>query len=225
MPRGGYNRKGNGIVEGTRAIDVMALERRGYLAGPQLGSLHWTSRNGPTASVSVTGGRDAVRLDYRVRVLGDEWQPVSQRIQICWKPCHFGGQRPWFVCAGSANGVCCGRCVTKLYGGGRLFACRHCYCLGYAVQHSGPMERAHHHLARLHRYLGADYAGPDMSTPSKPKWMRWKTYSRITQQIEAGKEQLDAVFMTGAQRILTRLERAEHRSRRRRWTQDLRRLR
>jgi hypothetical protein len=33
------------------------------------------------------------------------------------------------------------------------------------------------------------------------------------------------VFTTGAQRILTRLERAEHRSRRQRWTRDLRRLR
>ncbi len=42
------------------------------------------------------------------------------------------------------------------------------------------MERAHHRLARLHRKLGADYDGPDMSPPPKPKWMRWKTYSRIS---------------------------------------------
>jgi hypothetical protein len=87
------------------------------------------------------------------------------------------------------------------------------------------LDRSHHHLARLHRKLGADYAGPDMSTPPKPKWMRWKTYSRIVQQIEAGQEQLDVVFMTGARRILARTERAKHRSRRRRWTRGLRRQR
>jgi hypothetical protein len=63
------------------------------------------------------------------------------------------------------------------------------------------------------------------SLSSKPKGMRWKTYWRIDQQIDAGRERLDVVFAAGAQRILTRLERAEHRSRRRRWTQDLRRLR
>jgi hypothetical protein len=33
------------------------------------------------------------------------------------------------------------------------------------------------------------------------------------------------VFAAGAQRILARLERPKHRSRRRRWTQDLRWLR
>jgi hypothetical protein len=52
-----------------------------------------------------------------------------------------------------------------------------------------------------------------MQTPPKPKWMRWKTYSRITQQIEASKgskKQLDVVFISRTQRILTRLERAEH---------------
>jgi hypothetical protein len=218
MPRGGHNRKGNGIVEGTRAIDVMALERCGYLSGPRLGSLQWASRDGSTASVLVAGGRDAVRLDYRVRLLGDAWRPVCQRIPIRWTPCHFGGQRPWFVCAGSANGIYCGRYVMKLYGGGRLFACRHCYCLGYAVQRGGLMDRAHHHLARLHRKLGADYSNPDMSTPSKPKWMRWKTYSRIARQIAAGQDRLDLVFTMGAQRLLGRLEKSQQPGRRRRWS-------
>jgi hypothetical protein len=195
----------------------MKLARAGYLVGPQLGNWQWSYRDGSIASVLVTGGRDIVTLDYRV-LRGEDWDSVNQRIPIRWTPCRFGGERPWFVCNVMANGVDCGRHVARLYSGGRLFACRHCYRLGYAVQRGGSMDRVHHRLARLHRKLAAGYAGPDMSTPPKPKWMRWKTYSRITQQIEAGKEQLDAAFMTGAQRIFTRLERAVHRSRRRRWT-------
>jgi hypothetical protein len=186
--------------------------------------MQWTSSEGSTTSVLVTAGRDVVQLDYRVRALGQDWQPVSQQIPIRWAPCRFGGERPWFLCAASANGVYCGRRVTKLYSGGRFFACRHCYRLGYAVQRGGPLDRSHHRLARLHRKLGADYGGPDISPPPKPKRMRWKTYSWITQQIEAGKEQLDVVFITGARRLLAQSERAKHRGRRRRWIRDLRRL-
>ncbi len=127
-----------------------------------------------------------------------------------------------FVCDVSANGLYCGRLVLKLYSGGRLFACRHCYRLGYAVQRSGQKDRAHHQLARLHHKLSADYAGPDMPPPPKPKWMRWKTYSEIVSKIDARREELDVVFATGAQRLLARLERAENRSRRLRWRLRLR---
>jgi hypothetical protein len=225
MPRGGHNWRGGCTIEGTGAIDVMRLERCGYLAGPQLGSLQWISRNGFTASVLVVGGRETVRLNYKVRSSAEDWQPVSQRIPIRWTPCRFGGERPWFICDVSSNGVYCGRRVAKLYSGGRLFACRHCYRLGYAVQRGGPLDRAHLHLARLHRKLAVNYDGPDGPPPPKPKWMRWKTYSQIVQQIESAQEQLDVVFMAGAQRILAQTERVEHRSRRRRWTRGLRRLR
>jgi hypothetical protein len=203
----------------------MRLKDAGYLGEPQSGKLQWVSSDGSTASVLVTGGRDAVRLNYRIRSSGGDWQPVSQRIPIHWTPCRFGGERPWFICDVSSNGTYCGRHVAKLYSGGQLFACRHCYHLGYAVQRGGLMDRAHHHLARLHLKLGADYAGPGMPTPSKPKWMRWNTYRRIHQQIDTGREQLDVVFMTDAQRILSRLDRAAYRSRRRQWAKDLRRLR
>jgi hypothetical protein len=110
----------------------------------------------------------------------------------------------------------CGRQVAKLYGAGRLFACRHCYRLGYAVQRGGPMDRAHHRLARLHRKLGSDYEGPAALPPAKPKWMRSRTYSRIAGQIEAGEKHLDLVWLSGAQRLLARIERSERRRRVRR---------
>src|SRR5271169_1319672 len=155
MSRGGHNWKGGGTVDGTRSIDVMTLARAGYLAGSQLGSWQWRS----AASVLVIGGRDAVTLNYQIRTGGENWQPVKQQVPIRWTPCRFGGERPWFVCDVHANGVYCGRRVAKLYGGGRLFACRHCYRLGYAVQRGGQMDRAHHRLARLHRKLSADYDG------------------------------------------------------------------
>jgi hypothetical protein len=216
MSRGGHNWKGTGTVEGSLSLDVVRLARWGYLAGPVSGTLRWGYGDGTTASIGITGGWDAVILEYRVRSPGSDWEDVQQRVPIRWTACRFGGERPWFVCDVQSNGVYCGRQVAKLYAAGRLFACRHCYRLGYAVQRCGPLDRAHHHLARLHRKLGSGYDGPLGPTPIKPKWMRRRTYDSFLQKIEAGVERLDIAFMAGALRLLARLERMEHDRRSRR---------
>jgi hypothetical protein len=215
MSRGGHNWKGGGTVEGTRSLDVMRLSRAGFLSGWRRASWQWTYNDGTRAWIDIDDGRDEITLRYLVRSHGQEWQSVEQRVPIRWTPCRFGGERPWFVCNVSTNSVYCGRQVPKLYGAGRLFACRHCYRLGYNVQRIGPMDQAHHRLARLHRKLSADYDGPEMLAPPKPKWMRLKTYSRIVKQIEDGQERLDVAFAVGAQHILARLERSDRYLRRR----------
>jgi hypothetical protein len=211
MSRGGHNWKGAGTVEGSRSLSVMKLARAGYLSGMTFGGWQWTCGDGTTASIQITGAKDAVTLDYRVRSGGDDWEPVRQRVPIRRTSCRFGGERPWFVCDVAANGVYCGRQVAKVYLAGRLFACRHCYRLGYSVQRGGPVDRAHHRLARLHRKLGSDYDGRDGIPPRRPKWMRQRTYDRVVQQIEAGEDRLNHVFMVGAQRILARIDRSEQR--------------
>jgi len=180
----------------------MKLACAGYLRGWRVAWWHWQYSNGDISSIDIEDGRDAIVLKYRTRSYGQEWQSVEQRVPIRWTPCRFGGERPWFLCAVHCNGVYCGRRVAKLYGAGQLFACRHCYRLGYAVQRGGPMDKVHQNLARLHRKLGADYDGPDMPAPPKPKWMRWRTYSGIVHQIQVGQARLDAVFIVGAQRLI-----------------------
>jgi hypothetical protein len=216
VARGGHNWKGGGTIEGTRSLDVMRVARAGFLASAGLANWHWTYGDGTQATIGIEGGRDRIILRYRYKSYAQEWDAVEQRVPICWTPCRFGGERPWFVCDVNANGVYCGRKVVKLYGGGRLFACRHCYRLGYAVQRIGPLNQAHHNLARLHGKLGAHYERPDLPAPPKPKWMRWKTYNLIAQRIEEGQERLDEAFMVGAQRLLARAEKFEQRRRSRR---------
>jgi hypothetical protein len=216
MSRGGHNWKGHGTVETTRSLDVMKLARAGLLSDLHSGVWQWTQGDETAATISISGGRQLITLSYRLRSYEGKWQSVEQHVPISWTPCRFGGERPWFVCDVRAVGVYCGRRVAKLYAGGRLFACRHCYRLCYNVQRVGPMDQAHRHLARLHRKLSADYDGPEMPPPPKPKWMRWKTYSHLVQQIEAGEERLDIVFTIGAQRLLAQLERLDQGRRRRR---------
>ncbi len=213
MSRGGHNWKGSGTVEGTRSLDVRKLARAGYLAGTRFGGWTWSYGDGSTATIGIKGGRDLITLEHRFKSGRDDLQAISQPIPIAWERCRFGGERPWFVCDVSANGKYCGRHVAKLYGAGRLFACRRCYRLGYRIQRGGPIDSVHQRLARLHRKLGAEYERPDLPPPPKPKWMRWKTYFRIAAQIEAGEERLDEAFILGAQRILGRFERLDLRGR------------
>ena len=57
---------------------------------------------------------------------------------------NFGGQRWWFICPLTVNGVACGRRVRKLYlpPGGQYFGCRNCYDLTYesAQEHDSRVD-------------------------------------------------------------------------------------
>jgi hypothetical protein len=108
----------------TRPDDVLEWHRPGYLRSPGWFSFAWTRDGERMASINVSVQHHSVVLIYRSCSNGEEWSDVAQRIPIAWTPCRFGGERPWFVCSVASNGEYCGRSVTKLYGAGRLFACR-----------------------------------------------------------------------------------------------------
>src|SRR6266481_9692801 len=126
-----YAGGGKNTVESCRSIDVLRWNKLGYLRSPRWFSWAWTRDGERVASINVETQRYSLTLKYRSRSYGEDWSDVEQRVAIAWTPCRFGGERPWFVCSVAANGVYCGRRVTKLYGAGRLFACRHCYRLAY----------------------------------------------------------------------------------------------
>jgi hypothetical protein len=210
MSRGGHNQVNGSVVEAVQCIDVMALARAGYLEGGRTGSWRWTYSSGQQSSIGIVGGADAITLRYNHRGFGqDEWQFVEQRVPIEWQPCRFGGQRPWFRCACSSNGRYCGRRVAKLYSAGRLFACRHCYRLVYAVQRGDIMDRSHARLRRIYRRLGADYEYFEQPPPCRPKWMRQRTYDRLREELDAAEVAHDEAFLAGSARILARIQRRQ----------------
>ena len=129
-----YAGGGKNTVESCRSIDVLRWNKLGYLRSPLWFSWAWIRDGEQVASINVETQHHSVALKYRSRSYGEDWSDVEQRVPIEWTPCRFGGERPWFVCSVRSNGVYCGRRVTKLYGVGRLFACRHCYRLAYASQ-------------------------------------------------------------------------------------------
>jgi hypothetical protein len=156
------------------------------------------------ASINVQTQRQSVTLRYKSRSRSDDWIDVKQLITIAWTPCRFGSERPWFVCSVRSNGVFCGRKVTKLYAGGRLFACRHCYDLAYASQQEALRERGLFKCQKIRMDLGGS---PNMleEFPDKPKGMHWRTYDLIRTTYDRAQKQSMTGLMRSADRMKSRL--------------------
>jgi hypothetical protein len=204
MPRYSYGAKAT--VECCRSIDVLRWSRLGYLRSPRSFSWTWTRDSERVASINVETSRCLIALTYRSRSYGEDWRDVAQRVQVAWSPCRFGGERPWFVCSVSSNSAYCGRRVTKLYGAGHLFACRHCYRLTYASQ----QESAHHEgllkAQKIRMRLGGSASMLD-PFPDKPKGMHWRTYDRLRCRYQAADERSMTGLMGFVQRLGRRVSR------------------
>jgi hypothetical protein len=165
-------------VEGNRPLDINRLNRAGCLRPGYFGGWEWTRDGERVASIGFRRDGDRLVLSYRVRPRGGEWQDVEQLTSIVWKPCRFGGARPYFVCPGIVNGIACGRQVAKLYGAGTYFLCRHCYRLAYASQHEDRYDRALRRANKIRMQLGGE-PGTASVFPPRPKGMHHRTYKRL----------------------------------------------
>ena len=94
----------------------------------------------------------------------------------------------------------CGRRVTKLYGAGRLFACRHCYRLAYASQQESAHQRGLGKSQKIRMRLGGS---PNMleEFPDKPKGMHWRTYERWRRVHDAAEERSTIGLMGFVERL------------------------
>ena len=113
-------------------------------------------------------------LAYRFCSGGDDWTDEQYPVRLVRTPCHLGGLRPWFLCP--ARG--CGRRVALLYGGGDIFACRHCYKLAYASSREAVSDRALRRADQLRERLGWA-PGILNAEGEKPKGMHWRTFDRL----------------------------------------------
>jgi hypothetical protein len=108
MARPAYG--GRTTCESCKSIDVRVWHCSGRLRAGQYFSWSWTRGGKPSGYINVQTELDAVALIYRVRSAGaSEWKSIEQRVPIAWTACHFGGQRPWFICSVNSGGRYCGR--------------------------------------------------------------------------------------------------------------------
>ena len=203
-----YAGGGKNTVESCRSIDVLEWHRRGYLGSSRRFSWAWTRDGERVASINVDTQRHAVTLKYRSRSHGEGWSDVEQRVAIQWTSCRLGGERAWFACSVAANGVYCGRRVSKLYGAGRLFACRHCYRLAYASQQESAHQRGLGKSQKIRMQLGGS-ANMLEEFPDMPKGMHRRTYERWRGIHDEAEERSNRCLMGFLERLGRRSSRVD----------------
>ena len=155
-------------------LDVRRWAQAGVLRPGYWGGWQWTRDGETVASIQMRTEHDRVILIYRHRSGGDEWKDEQYPVRIARTPCHLGGSRAWFICPALG----CGRRVAILFGGG-IFACRHCYRLAYASSREDAGDRATRRADRIRALLGWE-PGILNGEGCKPKWMRWRTFDRLS---------------------------------------------
>ena len=163
-------------TDNYRSLDVRRWAREGMLRPGYRGSWQWLRNGDVVASVWMSAEQERVTLTYRRRSNGGDWKDEEYPVRIVRTPCNLGGARPWFVCP--AHG--CGRRVAILHGGG-IFACRRCHQLAYASTREDAGDRATRRADRIRARLGWE-PGILNGRGLKPKWMRWRTFERLSEE-------------------------------------------
>lgn len=152
------------------------------MTSKQVVSLKWRDEIGKArGSVLLATAETHVRLLYRSRRAGENWKDVDETVSLVWTSCHYGGNRPWFLCPGGINGRSCRRRVAILYAAGPYFLCRYCSRLSYKSQNEDRLSRRIRKARTLRARLGVS---ANLQEPIlwKPPHMHWKTFSRLALQ-------------------------------------------
>lgn len=183
--RPGYKVKG----EQLHRVDVRVWARQGLLSRARAFSWSWNRGGEPTGNIGVNViPQSAVRLIYTMTTDGEK-RNIDDRVALIYKPCNFGGARPWFQCPR------CTRQVAQLYMRSGRFACRHCQCVAYSSQSEDVMARTWREQRRIETRLGDDW--------QRPKGMRQRTYERLMDRLAECEQRRDEAFCIAAQRFIS----------------------
>lgn len=156
-------------AEQLHRIDVREFARRGMLSSG--GSFTWSWNRGgePSGRIGVTvNPQSAVSLDYTITQDG-EARSINDRVSLIYKPCNFGGARPWFGCPR------CACRVAVLYLRAGRFACRHCQRVAYSSQSDDVMASMWRKQRRIEATIGENW--------QRPKGMRHRTFERLLDRL------------------------------------------
>ena len=186
--RPGYKIKG----EQLQRIDIREFARRGMLESTGSYTWSWNRGGEPTGSVDVSVyPQSEISLNYTVTLDGQSGH-ISDRVHLIYRPCNFGGARPWFGCPR------CARKVAVLYLRVGRFACRHCQSVAYSSQAENVMARMWRKQYQLEEKLG-DYW-------QRPKGMRLRTYERLMDRLAETEQRRETAFCLAAQRLFGTLQ-------------------
>ncbi len=189
-PRRGGRRR----VESCSVLDVNILRREGRLR-PGLSTVVTLSPS--QENVGVLADEESLRLARRV-TFGQDIVVSYQAVGLVRSPCNLGGERTYFICSGVGSGHVCGRRVVKLYAARQYFLCRKCLGLAYASQNEDAWGRAQLRASKTRRRITRD---PDINASlpfAKPKYMHWRTFSRLHAEADRAQACMHDAFVQKA---------------------------
>lgn len=136
-------------------------------------TLEWNNNNKVTSSVDCRFSDDVLEIHYSFK--GREEQAnITDYVNITSTPCHFGGERKWFVCPGCYNKTLLLYVINR-------FRCRKCHGLYHPSSNEGKFYRATRAMCKSQDKLNGKALKPidGVVGLSKPKWMRYRTYFRL----------------------------------------------
>jgi hypothetical protein len=167
-------------------IDIRTLNQRGWLDKTTYQNLTWKRNNQEIGSiqflvwtqVQFPDEKPSIRLKYKSRTNGGDWQELNYEIELEITKCNFGGFRYWFKCPD------CNKRACVLYGG-TIFKCRTCHGLVHKSRNESALDQAIRRLDKEKDKLWPDESlcfYDSIGWLDKPKWMRQRTY--VAKKIE-----------------------------------------
>lgn len=182
-------------AEDLLSLDVNRLRRAGYLSPGTWGRWSWSRGGEPAGNIHLGGTVGGLRLSYRVREWGEEWEGRDYTVPVTWADCTKGGKRPYFRCPGARpGGGPCARRVGKLYSRGGWFLCRHCHSLTYASRSEDRRDRLLRRANRLRQAMGGE-PGMGELLPLRRKGQWRKTYEAKIERILELEGEADLEFV------------------------------
>lgn len=166
-------------------LNINQLLRGGFIEPGQMTQLkdcHWLDDDGDVkANAQIAADMTKANVPgYGTMRITADW--IDQSILLVSRPRHFGGRQWYFVCPRQ------GRDVSVLWSppGKRFFAGRESWGkrFAYLSQYCGPGARAHYNWIKLCDRIGGPGASDEWDVPPKPKWVRWRTYERLSNRCE-----------------------------------------
>lgn len=161
-------------------LDIRLMNQRDWLNKTGYQNLSW-KRNGQEIGsvkflvwtrVQFPDEKPNIRLKYKSRINGGEWQELNYEIELETTKCNFGGLRYWFKCPE------CNKRACVLYSG-TIFKCRICSNLVHKSRNESTLDQATRRLdkekAKLFPELDLCFYD-SVDWLDKPKWMRHKTF-------------------------------------------------
>ena len=102
------------MAEHYKSLDVNRFHRGGCLRTGRSGNWVWSRDGEEVGRINYKAEEGRPVLDYKMKVYGGDWVPITQPIRITHVDCHYGNKRSYFICPGIVNGRHCGRRVGKL---------------------------------------------------------------------------------------------------------------